>query len=143
MRLLDLPPIWLIGALIVTWISPWTFPWGGLTAAGAILFLAAGAIMLAALYEFRRAKTSFVPRRDASALITTGIFRFTRNPIYLADALILLALSLIWGKVLGLLLVIPFLWVIRQRFVLGEEARLRAKFGEAYEVYENRTRRWM
>ena len=143
MRLLDIPPVWLVGFLIVTWFSPWLLPWGGLFTTGAVLFLVAGAITIAAVFEFLRAKTTFVPRRDPSALITTGIFSVTRNPIYLADALILLALSLIWGRVLGLLLVVPFLWLLERRFVLGEEARLREEFGEAFDNYASRTRRWL
>ena len=107
------------------------------------MFLIAGLITLAALWEFMRARTTFVPRRDPSALITTGIFTLTRNPIYLADALVLLGLSLMWGKVLGVLMVIPFVWLLQQRFVLGEEARLQAEFGEAFEAYANQTRRWL
>jgi len=142
-RVFDLPPTWLVAALVATWSSPWIFPWGGLFATGAILFVVAGLITLAALYEFLRARTTFVPRREPSALITSGVFGITRNPIYLADAFILMALTLMWGRILGILLAVLFLWQMERRFVLDEEARLRAKFGEAYETYERQTRRWL
>lgn len=143
MRWIDLPPVWLVLALAVTWASPWTLPGGGLILPGVMLCLLAAVLVLAALVRFRRARTTFVPRSDPSALITGGVFRFTRNPIYLADGLALAGLSLIWGKPLGLILVLPFLWMIDRRFVRGEEARLRAAFGEAFDAYSKRTRRWI
>ena len=83
---------------------------------------------------------------DASlwaALITTGIFRLSRNPIYLADLLILTGVSLIWGKFIGLILVPLLGWVLFRRFISGEEARLREIFGEEYTAYTARTRRWI
>jgi protein-S-isoprenylcysteine O-methyltransferase Ste14 len=143
MRWFDLPPVWLVLALVLTRLSPWVLPGGPLVLPGVALFLLAGLLTLAALVEFRRARTTFVPRKPPSALITTGVFRWTRNPIYLADGLILAGISLIWGKVLGLVLVLPFLWMIRQRFILGEEAGLRAEFGAAFDDYARRTRRWL
>lgn len=143
MRFIDLPPVWLLAALVAVWLSPWTLGWAwrfwlGLTLLGVAAFLT-----LAALREFSRARTTIIPHLDPKALITTGIFAWTRNPIYLADVLILLGLSLFWGKLLGLLLVLPFAWLLQKRFILGEEARLRAAFGDAFERYAANTRRWL
>lgn len=84
-----------------------------------------------------------IPRQTPSALITTGIFRLSRNPIYLADLLILAGFSLIWGKPLGLVLVPVLAWILFARFIQGEEARLRAMFGAEFEAYAARTRRWL
>ena len=113
------------------------WPWhAGVLAAAALL-------TLGAVREFSRSRTTIIPHLDPKALITGGIFRYTRNPIYLADLLILLGLSLIWGKPLGLLLAPPFAWLLQKRFILGEEARLRAAFGEAFERYAEGTRRWL
>lgn len=143
MKWVDLPPVWLFLTLVLTWMSPWQLPWGAAFWPGAILLAVAAVLLAAALVEFLKARTTFIPREAPSALITSGIFRLTRNPIYLADGLILAGFALIWGKVLGLILVLPLLWLIDQRFVRGEEARLRDAFGDAFEAYARRTRRWI
>ena len=100
-------------------------------------------LFLAAVLEFRRARTTIVPHQMPNALITGGIFKFTRNPIYLADILALAGLALIWGSVPGLVLV-PVLGVLLQkRFILPEEERLTETFEEAFEEYARGTRRWV
>ena len=142
-KYLDLPPIWLVGALCLVWLSPWPL----IGAAGfwpGIGLLAIAAVLTAgALLEFGRAKTTVIPHQNPSALISGGIFRFTRNPIYLADVLILLGFSLIWSKLLGLILVLPFVLLLQRRFILPEEARLKEAFGSEFEQYTTRTRRWL
>ena len=101
-----------------------------------------GCLTVAALVEFARSKTTVIPHLDPTALITGGVFRWTRNPIYLADALILAGFALIWGKVLGLILVPALALLLDRRFIRGEEARLSTAFGEAFAAYAAQTRRW-
>ena len=67
----------------------------------------------------------------------------TRNPIYVAMALMLAGWALWSGSVLGLVLVPLFQRIITRRFILGEEQRLRAAFGQRAEAYIARTRRWL
>ena len=143
MKWIDLPPVWTIVALFVTWSVPLTSPWGPLILPGRIALGAAAFLIAASLVEFVRARTTVIPREAPSALITTGIFRLSRNPIYLADLLILAGFSLIWGKFLGVLLVPLLAYVLVTRFILGEEARLRDAFGRDYESYLAQTRRWI
>lgn len=143
MRWIDLPPVWLLGCLLATWLSPWLLPTGRHTAVGVALLALAAGLTLAALVKFLAARTTFVPRRQPDALITSGVFRLTRNPIYLADLLVLAGFALFWGKSLGLLLLPVLFLVLKHRFILGEEARLRAAFGAAFEAYSARTRRWL
>ena len=143
MRWLDLPPVWLLGCLFATWLSPWPLPTGRHAAAGVVLLALAAVLTLAALVSFLAARTTFVPRRKPDALITSGVFRLTRNPIYLADLLVLAGFALFWGKALGLLLLPVLFLVLKYRFILGEEARLRAVFGPEFEAYAARTRRWL
>ena len=147
MRWLDYPPVWLIAALGLAWaqaelvpLGPgwgWT-PWVG----GAVALLGAG-LMLAALVPFLRAGTTVVPHRQPSVLVVSGVFRISRNPIYLGDVLILAGLSLRWEAWLGLVLLPGFVWVLRRRFIEPEEARLRAAFGAEYEAWAARVRRWV
>ena len=72
-----------------------------------------------------------------------GPYRFSRNPIYLADLLILAGWGLILGAPLALLLVLPMLWMLREWFVKGEEEVLAERFGGAYSDYCARVRRWI
>jgi protein-S-isoprenylcysteine O-methyltransferase Ste14 len=75
-------------------------------------------------------------------MIRGGIYRLTRNPIYLADALILTGAILRWDAA-SLVLVPVFMAVIQRRFILGEEAGLRTAFGADFERYAAQVRRWL
>jgi protein-S-isoprenylcysteine O-methyltransferase Ste14 len=147
MRFLDYPPVWLMGFLGLAWAQSAMLPtpWGGGWAPvlGGLLALAGAAAMAAALPQFLRARTTLVPHRAPSALITGGIYRLTRNPIYLGDVLILAGLALRWQAFPALLLVPVLMAVLTRRFILPEEARLRAAFGAAFDAWAARTRRWI
>lgn len=140
MKILDLPPLWLLACAFIAWNFKGPLPeifWPGL-----ILLIVAAWIMIAALAAFRRAKTTVIPHQQPDALITDGVFRFSRNPIYLADVLILLGISLIWGSVVGLGLTVTLALVLDRRFIQPEEARLAAAFGADFEYYRGRVRKW-
>ena len=100
-------------------------------------------LMLLAFVEFRKHKTTVVPHQTPSALIQTGIFRRTRNPIYLGDALVLAGLILRWDAVLALPLVPIFIWIIEKRFIIAEEDRMRREFRADFARYASKVRRWM
>lgn len=149
MRLtLDYPPVWLAGAMAAMWglsrLAPWP-AWEGAAAlwAGRALILAALLVMLWAALAFRRARTTIVPHEAPSALVTSGPFRFSRNPIYAVDAAILIGWGLSLGALLPFVVVPLFVRVIGARFIRGEEARLRAAFPEAFAAWAARTRRWL
>lgn len=140
------PPTWLALflalALLQSRALPLLPPVEASRALGTLLVLAGAVLFLLALREFRRHGTTVVPREAPTALIETGVFRLSRNPIYLADALILAGVTL-WWDAAALWLVPVFVLVIRRRFIEGEEAALRAAFGPAFEAYAARTRRWL
>lgn len=144
---LDLPPLWLLLFALIAWAQARFLPLGDAGSLGrglgGLLILAGLALMAAAFLEFRRHRTTVIPHRNASALVTTGVYRASRNPIYLADALLLAGLALVWSAVSGLVLVPLFMAVIGARFIAPEEARLRAAFGADYERWAARTRRWI
>jgi protein-S-isoprenylcysteine O-methyltransferase Ste14 len=96
-----------------------------------------------AAMEFRRYRTTIVPHETPDRLIQTGIFRHTRNPIYLGDALILAGLILRWDAVLALPLVPAFVWSIERRFIIPEENRMRRTFRMEFARYCEKTRRWL
>lgn len=115
----------------------WAGLLGGLLVGGGILL-----VVMAAL-EFRRHKTSIVPHETPERLIQSGIFRRSRNPIYLGDTLILGGLILRWDAVLALPLIPIFVWVIEKRFIIPEEDRMRRKFRMDFARYCEKTRRWL
>lgn len=143
MKWIDLPPVWLLGCLVVAWAVRWPPVWSGSTVPGLVVVVLAVLLGIAAALEFLRAKTTIIPREDPSALITGGIYRLTRNPIYLADLLFLLGASIFWGSVPGLLLVPALGWLLQRRFIEGEEARLTESYGAVYEDYRGKVRRWL
>jgi len=146
-KIIDMPPFWLLGlaalayflgALLTPWGAPAVIRWLGWLA-----LLAGAGLMAAAIIEFRRKGTTVIPHAEPTHLVTTGVYQYSRNPIYLADALILAGLCLIWGAWAGLLLVPVFVVLIEKRFIQPEEARLRAGFGAEFAAWAGRTRRWI
>lgn len=149
LKWLDLPPVWLAGALALAWAQarylPLGLSFGGTWADLAGGLLVGGGLVLIALAaaEFRRARTTIVPHQEASALVTGGIYSRTRNPIYLADLMILAGMILYWDAVLALVLVPLLLWVLERRFVIPEENRLRRSFRADFARYAHKVRRWI
>ena len=149
MKWLDLPPVWLAAFAAIAYFQarhanfglslahPVTMLLGGLLVGAGIVL-----ILLAAI-EFRKHKTTIIPHQEATALIQSGVFSRSRNPIYLADVLILTGLVLRWDAVLSLPLIPVLLWWLEKRFVLPEEDRLRRKFRADFARYCQKTRRWI
>ena len=142
---IDFPPVWLaaFGALggLVGRLWPISFPYH--TEIGAILVIFGLLLIGIAVLQMMIARTTIMPRRESTSLITGGIFRLTRNPIYLGDALVLAGLLVHWQSALALPLVPIFMGVIYRRFITREEAILTRDYGVLYTEYAARTRRWI
>jgi protein-S-isoprenylcysteine O-methyltransferase Ste14 len=110
---------------------------------GLLVVLAGLALVGSAFRLFRRAKTGVVPFSDATALVSGGPYRFTRNPMYLGMTLVLLGVALLLGSVTPLLAPVFFPIVITYRFILPEEEFLEAKLGAPYLALKGRVRRWL
>jgi protein-S-isoprenylcysteine O-methyltransferase Ste14 len=96
-----------------------------------------------ALLTFRRHRTTPEPHGTPTAMVATGPYRFTRNPMYLSLVTLLFGFALKLDSV-WLLLPVPVLATLLDRFIIpGEEARLRELFGETYEAYTRRVGRWL
>ncbi|MEB8385953.1 isoprenylcysteine carboxylmethyltransferase family protein [Rhodobacteraceae bacterium KMM 6894] len=149
MKWMDLPPVWLAGALALAWAQArfWSlglgFGGGFADFLGGVL-IGGGLILIAlAAWEMRRAHTTLIPNREADKLVTSGIFKRSRNPIYVGDALILAGFILRWDAVPALILLPCFVWIIEKRFVIPEENMLRRKFRADFARYMQKTRRWV
>ncbi len=143
MKWIDIPPVWLFGFAILTLLSKSVISMTAFPLVGGVVVLVGLALMVAAVLRMWQAKTTPIPHMQPSALVADGIFAFSRNPIYLGDAIVLGGLAIRWGAPLGLLLIPAFVWVIAQRFIKAEEARLQAGFGAAFADYCKKTRRWL
>jgi len=111
--------------------------------AAAALLAAAAVLLAGALVRFHRAGTAVEPWRPSTALVTDGVYRFTRNPIYLALAFLYGALALAADSAVSLLLLPPLLAVMQAGVIAREERYLEAKFGEEYRRYKASVRRWI
>ncbi|MEM9140757.1 MAG: isoprenylcysteine carboxylmethyltransferase family protein [Pseudomonadota bacterium] len=145
LRFVNLPPVWLVAFMAAAWlIAEVHAPWGdALLWVGRAMIGASLALMVWSAIAFRRARTTIIPHLEPSALVETGPYRFSRNPIYLADLVILAGWVLSLGSPLGLLLLAPFRWVLLRLFILPEEARLTHHLGQPYSDYCARVRRWI
>jgi protein-S-isoprenylcysteine O-methyltransferase Ste14 len=108
--------------------------------AGLLLWLLLdGAAMLA----FRRAETSMIPFKPSTALVVSGPYRFTRNPMYVGMAALYVALAVALGLIWALIL-LPIVIVAVDRLVIArEEPYLERTFGDEYREYKQRVRRWL
>ncbi|MEM9883768.1 MAG: isoprenylcysteine carboxylmethyltransferase family protein [Planctomycetota bacterium] len=143
-----LPPVYLflamaaMTALDQAWPVRQLFPMPG-KMLGWVPILVGSGLCLAAASRFRRAATTIRPFRESAALVTTGPFRFSRNPMYLGLVLVLVGYAVIAGSATPWVVLPFFVAVIRRRFVAVEEAMLTDRFGEDYERYRRRVRRWL
>ena len=107
------------------------------------LILAGFTLIILAARRFRSARTNVQTRRPATTIVTTGLYRYSRNPIYLGMMLAYIGLSLLADSVLALAGLPAAIIVIRCGVIAREERYLEAKFGDAYRAYKRSTRRWI
>jgi protein-S-isoprenylcysteine O-methyltransferase Ste14 len=108
----------------------------GLIVVGIVLFAAS-------IRNFARAGTPVPGTRATTALVTTGIHGWSRNPIYIGMFLIYAGIGLVTRKPWVLILLLPVSVTIRYHVVALEEAYLERRFGDAYRDYKARVRRWL
>ncbi len=143
------PPVIYVAALAIGFVLNYLWPMSPLSGSsryviGSVLILVNVLIMPPVLRRFRRAGTAFFDlRKPASALITEGPYRFSRNPSYVSLTLLYLGIGILLNNGWILILVAPVflvmdLWVVRR-----EERHLEAKFGEEFLRYKAAVRRWL
>lgn len=114
-----------------------------LTPSGWLLIALGAALMAWAIVTFTRARTTVLPYRPASRVVTSGPFRFSRNPIYVADTVIYAGVSLL-TRMAWPLVILPLVLATLYTFVIRREERyLGEAFGTEYAEYRRRVRRWV
>jgi protein-S-isoprenylcysteine O-methyltransferase Ste14 len=145
---LELPPVYLVLSLGAMAVLHFGFPIARPIEApyrygGAVLIGLAIALIVWAAVLFKRARTGIVPFSEATALVTAGPYRFTRNPMYLGMAGVLGGTAIWLGSLTPWLVLPAFMRIVAERFIVPEEAMLKAAFGRAYEEYKAAVRRWL
>jgi len=144
------PPIILLAviaaAIVLGRLYP--MPWPGLNDFSAHivgLSIGAGGVLLAvwAGWTLHRAGTTIKPHHAADALVTTGPFGRLRNPIYVADVMLLLGAAELTQNIWFVAAAVLFGLLVNFLAILPEERHLEARFGDAYRDYKSRSRRWL
>jgi protein-S-isoprenylcysteine O-methyltransferase Ste14 len=110
---------------------------------GAVLIVAGLLLLRTFIVEFGRAGTAVEPWKPTTAIVTSGVYRFTRNPAYLGMALAYAGIAIAAGALWPLATLIPTLLVIDRAVIGREERYLTRTFGEEYRVYKETVRRWL
>ncbi|MDH1011872.1 isoprenylcysteine carboxylmethyltransferase family protein [Pseudomonas nicosulfuronedens] len=140
------PPLVAIITGLLMWLAvrPITEPGSRLWLA-LLVALAGVAVCLAGVASFRRARTTVNPLKpeSASSLVVVGIYRHTRNPMYLGFAIVLLGWCVFLGSALAVLGVAVFVLYIGRFQIRPEERALRDLFGAEFDAFCGRVRRWV
>lgn len=141
------PPVYAAGGLaVMAALDQWA-PLAQLWQAWSWFALVPAALGFAlatwAALTFRRHKTTVHPFRTADALVTSGPFAFSRNPIYLGMVLVLLGLAIGLGTATPFLVIPLFMALVSRRIIRDEERMLADTFPEAFPAYAAKVRRWL
>lgn len=132
-----------VGLLLSHWapteyVDPSVAHWTG----GALIAIGL-AVALSAVYNFGRAGTNLRPDRPSSALVRTGPYRFTRNPMYLSMTIVYLGVALMMQSVWSFLLLPLVIALIQTQVIRREEAYMERRFGAEYVRFKRKVRRWI
>lgn len=144
------PPVVLLVVGFAMWLGASVGPGFALSetvSKGLIAFFLFAGLFIAvlAVVEFIRVKTTVNPMRpeNTSSLITSGIYRMTRNPIYLGDASLLIAWAFYLSSFFMFVGIVIFVLYINRFQIVPEERVLMKMFGSAFEYYKTNVRRWL
>ncbi len=130
---------WLVSLALPTDVAPYWLAW----TLGGILIIMGAALVFPAAALFRRRGTTVRPDRPVSMLVTSGPYRFTRNPMYLGLATIYLGIAIGLQSLWALVLLPVVLVIIGRAAIAKEEAYMAQRFGDDYQRYTARVRRWL
>jgi protein-S-isoprenylcysteine O-methyltransferase Ste14 len=146
------PPVWLALGLGVQWVVDRYFPlmvWepealaNTVSLVGKIIAVVAVLVVVTIAMQFKKADTEIKPYEESSALLTDGLYKYSRNPIYVMMVLVLVGFAMILGSLSPFAIVALFPVIIQKRFIVVEEAMMEEKFGDEYRDFKSAVRRWI
>jgi protein-S-isoprenylcysteine O-methyltransferase Ste14 len=143
-----LPPLIVLACLLIGGAMQIAYPLALLpfwmaSGAGGLLLLTSIVVALSAVREFKKCSTPIDVRRPTTVIISSGIFRVSRNPLYLALVLLHAGIALLANSMWILMLLVPEVIALQIGVILREEAYLERRFGSDYTTYKARVRRWL
>ncbi len=143
-----IPPVYFFAAILLMFVLHFlaplakilAFPW---TLLGILLLMLGIVFNLMTVNIFKRNDTTIKPFLESKHLVTTGIFKISRNPIYLGFLFFLVGIAVLMGTLSPFLPIILFFYLINIIFVRYEENKLENSFGDAWFEYKNSVRRWL
>ncbi|TAM50991.1 MAG: isoprenylcysteine carboxylmethyltransferase family protein [Acidobacteria bacterium] len=150
-RVLIPPPVLFVAALLLGVVVHRIVPVAAapppavplLRLAGLALFVCSGVLAAASFVTLDRHRTTFRTDRPVSALVTSGPFRLTRNPMYLSLMILIAGVSALVNSFWPLALLVPVVVVVQRLAITPEERYLAELYGSAYGQYCRRVRRWL
>ncbi len=143
------PPLIFAALLTIGLLLQWTFPLNFITSwipsklIGSILFILSGLIAVPSFILMIRNKTGIVTHKQTTALVTNGLFKFSRNPLYMSQLVGFSGIAVYFNS-LWVLILLPVLYILLYLgVVLREERYLEGKFGDDYMDYKKNVRRWI
>jgi protein-S-isoprenylcysteine O-methyltransferase Ste14 len=148
---LKVPPVAMVVLMAsLIWVLSWAlpsfafaFPARGLFA---VIFAGAGVVTsVLGVLSFRRARTTVNPTRpdSSSSLVLSGVYAFTRNPMYLGFLLVLAGWTIFLSNALAFLVLPAFIFYMNRFQIEPEERALASLFGREFDAYKSRVRRWL
>jgi protein-S-isoprenylcysteine O-methyltransferase Ste14 len=110
---------------------------------GLVVAIAAVCLAVITLLQFWRAKTHVEPWHPTLSVIQSGLFRYSRNPIYLCFCIATFGCGLMLNSWWVIAALLPLVYLLQQLVIRREEAYLQRKFGDSYLAYQRRVRRWL
>jgi len=132
------PPVYAVVSVLVMYLldrfMPIGYVGGPFVWGFASAFIAGLMLILYSAGLFKKAETPLIPFHKSTAVVTTGPYKVTRNPMYLGMVIILIGMATLFGSLLPFLVIPAFIFVIQTQFIVGEEEYLN---------YKRRVRRWL
>jgi protein-S-isoprenylcysteine O-methyltransferase Ste14 len=143
-----MPPTFLLSAIVLMVALHFLAPWRNLSLPyrwipSIVLGVVGVAFNILADGLFKRHKTTVRPFEKSSALITEGVFCFSRHPMYVGMVLILAGLALLMGSATPWIVIVGFAVLVEFVYVRPEETMMEATFGDAYREYKSRVHKWL
>ncbi|HOI28125.1 MAG TPA: isoprenylcysteine carboxylmethyltransferase family protein [Melioribacteraceae bacterium] len=143
-----LPPTYFLSGIVLTLLIHFLIPFIQIieypfNLLGLIPLIISGILNIAADNALKKFNTTVKPFEASTALVTTGVYRISRNPMYLGMFLFILGESIILGSIGSFVIPILFIIVINKRFISTEEKMLASEFREKYLSYCKVVRRWI
>jgi protein-S-isoprenylcysteine O-methyltransferase Ste14 len=135
--------VFILGGILLQKIIPTQIIPNDMHYFGYVLIVLGVSIVGISIKQFNKAGTTFKVEKPSTSIVKTGLYRFSRNPIYIGLSLIYLGVGIAANNIWIVILLIPILIIVHYGVILREEQYLEKKFAKEYLTYKSRVRRWI